>query len=753
MAQSIRVQRFLTLLLLTATLVLAGCLGDPTVPAPASAPPPPPALTVLPGTATVLPGTTTVFTISGGVKGYSVFSSNSSIIPLASNTVVNSTFAVTAANVFVDTPVTLTIIDAANTKVEVTVTVKTKGSELLAVSPANASGTVGQVVSFVVTGGAPEYSVTSSVPATVGVSSVSAAGGRYIFTATLVGVGTSSLAITDAAKNIITVPVTVSGAMPLFTTAQPNVTIPVGGKPTTYTIGGGDAPYTATSSNVSVASVTVTGTSVSIMGVTEGTANVGVRDSTGSVVTISVTVNNASVATPLFTTAQPAITIPASTTPTNFTIGGGTAPYTATSSNASVATVVVSGTTFGITGKTEGTANIGVRDATGTVVTISVTVNNDIPAPLFTTAQSSITIPVSTTPTTFTLGGGTAPYSATSSNTAVAKVSVSGTTLSITGVAGSTANIAVRDAAGNSLTINVTVSAPLYTTAAPVLTLAAGSTGSYTIAGGTPPYAVSSRNPTVASVNVSSPTFTIKGEVAGGPVDVVVYDATGSSLTISVTVGTSAVVPLFTTAPVAITLPVGGTGQTFTVGGSSPPYLVSSDNTSVASVTGSTGTTLKITGVSDGKANVVVKDATGSASVSIAVNVGTGSGFNVIGSSPSWTITGNGDGNLTNDCSAGRASPVSVFFINGGSPPYTVTSSSPLVGTIIGTDTAPPSSILTAQSVSLSSVTVSKGGYFVVAWPNANNNCAAGVATFRVLDSTGAVPATAPTFTVTFTPS
>ena len=461
----------------------------------------------------------------------------------------------------------------------------------LAVSPPTANGTVGQVLSFVVTGGSPAYAVTSNSPAIAGVSSVGSAGGPSLFTATLAGVGSGTLIVTDASQRIISVPLTVS-APALLTSAPSALTIPIGGIPSSFNIVGGIAPYTASSTNNGVASAFAFGSTVAITGVASGTANVLVRDAGGSVsVTIAVTVASA---TPLFTSAPAAVSIAVGGIG-NYTIAGGTAPYLVSSSNAAVASVLSSGPSFSITGLATGAASVSIRDSTG----------------------------------------------------------------------------------GAPTTIAVTVIFP------------------------------------------------------PGPA-------------------------LRTTAPLALTIAAVGESQSYTISGGTPPYSASSDNTSIATANLNGAAALVIAGKSDGRANVSVQDATGAASVTIAVNVASGSGFSVIGSPSAWTIGGNGDGILTNDCSVLNRSPFSVYFINGGTPPYSVSSSKPLIGTILGVGSASNSfpTPIGAQQVNLNTVTVTEnGGYFVVAWPNANNSCAAGFTEFKILDAKGLVPATTPTFTVTFTPS
>ena len=80
-------------------------------------------LLVLPGTADVFPNTPATFTISGGTPGYSVFSSNSTVIALNSQ-VNGGTFTVVANDVTAETQVTITVRDAAGATVTTIATVK-----------------------------------------------------------------------------------------------------------------------------------------------------------------------------------------------------------------------------------------------------------------------------------------------------------------------------------------------------------------------------------------------------------------------------------------------------------------------------------------------------------------------------------------------------------------------------------------------------------------------------------------------------
>jgi hypothetical protein len=59
-----------------------------------------------------------------------------------------------------------------------------------------------------------------------------------------------------------------------------------------------------------------------------------------------------------------------------------------------------------------------------------------------------------------TISGGATPYTAASSDTAVARVSTSGSLLTVTGVSAGSATVTVRESGSDSKTVSVTVVAP-----------------------------------------------------------------------------------------------------------------------------------------------------------------------------------------------------------------------------------------------------------------------------------------------------
>jgi len=97
---------FLTLVAIAGVLSLGACGGGGGAPNnPYDQPAVPPALIVLPATATVYSGVPTTLTVASGTAPFSVFSSDSSVLP--ATTPSGNTILLLANTVNADTPVTL----------------------------------------------------------------------------------------------------------------------------------------------------------------------------------------------------------------------------------------------------------------------------------------------------------------------------------------------------------------------------------------------------------------------------------------------------------------------------------------------------------------------------------------------------------------------------------------------------------------------------------------------------------------------
>ncbi|MFZ6766145.1 beta strand repeat-containing protein [Undibacterium sp. Di26W] len=457
----------------------------------------------------------------------------------------------------------------------------------------------------------------------------------------------------------------------LYTTASSTITINSG--TASYTIGGGTAPYKSNSSNASVATTEVKGSTLTISGLSSGVAQITVVDAVGASVTLALTVGSGNTATALFTTAPSQVTVGVGATAA-FTIGGGKPTYVISSSNTSVATVAINNNLFIITGVTAGAAQIAVFDATGSAVTFNVTVGSGAVTALYTTAASTVLVASGET-ATFSVAGGTAPYTATSNNANAITASVSGTNLSIKGVATGTAQVLLFDAKGAFVTITATVAATgsgttLYTAAPSALTFAVGEIGSYTVGGGTGPYSVATSNRSAATASIAGNKLTVTG-IAVGIAQINVVDSLGASVVVTVNVGSAGVATsLYTTSGSAVNL-AAGTTNTYSIGGGTAPYTSTSSNTAVATA-GVSGNTLSIRGIAAGSAQVLVFDATGT-SVNIAVTTSQ-SGSVTIDVQPNGASANVGD--------------VLQFLVSGGTAPYNITVNNPSIAAVSPTTVA-----------------------------------------------------------------
>ena len=487
-----------------------------------------PLFTTAPDTLTLAPGASQEFTIGGGKAPYSAASDNSAIAIVWVNGNLLDVGGVAAGTAGV------TIRDSAGASVKVALSVSSSPAKVLyTTAPSSITVAIGSAwaQTYSIDGGTGPYTVTSSNTL---IATVAMAGNNYIVTG--VSAGTTNILIRDSAGGTVNVSVSVAVAssLPLYTTAPPSLTLGIGpvGADQPYLVGGGTGPYTATSDNSNVAAVSLQGVNLTITGLTAGSASIFVRDSAGTIVTLRVTVVGAAIV-PLFTTAPPSVTIAISSTQT-YGVGGGTGPYTATSSNASVADVSLVGNSLKVTGITAGAANVVIRDSQGATVNVAVTVPAASTVPLYTTAPPSVTIAIGSTQT-YGVGGGTGPYTATTSNSTVADVSLVGNSLKVLGLKAGSASIVVRDAVGASTTVAVTVGLT------PLSVTPNSATGIIddilvaTIVGGAPPYRASVGNILVATASiVGSDQLTIQLKQTGQTV-ITVLDANNQSAPYSVT--------------------------------------------------------------------------------------------------------------------------------------------------------------------------------------------------------------------------
>jgi len=341
--------------------------------------------------------------------------------------------------------------------------------------------------------------------------------------------------------------------------------------------------------------------------------------------------------------------VPLNTTST-FAVGGGTGTgYTAVSSNPVVATAALTGTVSGsnlvVGGVSPGTATILIRDSGGGSVPLVVNVPSVASSPLFTTAPSTgVTLQAGTPPTSFIVSGGTPPYFLTSDNATVATVSpgtTSGSSYAITPVTVGHANIQIRDSSGSAtglVTVPVTVipvtstGVPFTTTAPSAVSIAAGTTQTFSVTGGTGTYTITNENPFNVRASFTTPatgptggTLKLEGLLVGSSV-VTLRDAVGAQIVLTVTV----INPGSDLQLLPSALSIGEQSTSFTLSidlsifGGTGPFVAFTDNLSLTSVDASSGTKVHVSnGTSSNTCvpattlvNITVVDSKGASAVS-----------------------------------------------------------------------------------------------------------------------------------------
>lgn len=535
-------------------------------------------------------------------------------------------------------------------------------------APAALTLAMAQKVSYTISGGTAPYRVSVSDPNVV---SAVINGSTLEITTVRIGASTVTVATSDVVSQSVSVvpayaiAVTVSASASSLQVQAPSGDVTLAtGVTTSYTVSGGTPLYSALTNNPNVVTAQIVGSNVlSVTALRPGVGIVSVIDSVGSRVDKNITVVTA---TPLTTNAPATIKLARGAMVT-YSASGGIAPYSVTApEDATVLDVSLVGNTLSLIGKKAGIVTLRLRDSGGSEFLMTVTV---VSAAFGLESGSFVRVAQGST-NTFNIVGGRSPYTAASQAPAVVTASVTGSTLSLAvapaGAVIFPTDVVVRltDADGTvaDVTVNfstVPAGVDLYTTAGTSVAIPVGTTSSYTVGGGKPPYVVSSSNTAVATAVVSNGQLSITG-VGAGTANVILRDAAGTALpTIAVQVGSAG---MFTTAGTNVAVAVGGSSS-FTVGGGRTPYVVSSSNTAVATASVTAGQ-LTITGVATGTATVIVGDAAGALLPSITVQVGTAGMFTTAGTSVV--------------VSAGSSSS---FAVGGGRLPYTVSSSNTSVAT------------------------------------------------------------------------
>lgn len=326
-------------------------------------------------------------------------------------------------------------------------------------------------------------------------------------------------------------------------------------------ITGGTRPYTVESSNRLVALASISDNILSVAAVRGDLTpvTVTVTDARNAKANVQVLVTN-SPQQGNFSLSERVFSISPGSQK-SITIIGGTGPFTAASLSPLTAGVSVNGNVVSVSGLSEGAnAEIKIFDTKGVTQSVFVTVAAPMPSPsglaLFSNMPDNLSLrPLNSV--TFTLGGGTPPYTLSSSNPAVLSGEVRGAALILKPGAAGNAMLTVSDSGNGRISQRVfvqTTAAPLALSATSVSAQVA-STASVGISGGMPPYTALSNATNLAGsgVVVSGDQLLLTGQFAGGPGLVTVKDSEGATARLDF-FATSISSPTLVASPSALTI-------------------------------------------------------------------------------------------------------------------------------------------------------------------------------------------------------
>ncbi|MBX9935851.1 MAG: hypothetical protein K2Y10_04580 [Burkholderiaceae bacterium] len=561
-------------------------------------------------------GSVREFQVSGGKPPYRVSNTNSDV---AVGTVNGNvlTIRVVAQNTNQAKSANLSILDYSGDSITIAVNVLPDVTDLKTSAPPVIQVATGATNTYTIFGGSRPYSVVSQNAQIVRASVTDG-----ILSLSGVAFGSTGVIVRDTSGQEVSITVGVGASQGLFSDAPGSITMPnVAGTVRTYTISGGSAPYVARSDNEGVVRVSVSGSGLNVESVASGTATITVTDKDGARFNIFVTVTGPQ---DFFTTAPALLNLANDGNTSSYIISGGSAPYSAVSSDNGVVAASVSGSNLNLRSVGTGSATVTLRDSNAKLVTINVTVGGS--QNLFTTAPNTLNLANDGNTSSYVISGGNAPYTVVSNNTGVVRATVSGANFNLQTVGAGVAVVTVSDKNAKTVTINVTVGGAqsLLTTAPSPLNLANdGDTRVYTISGGSQPYVAHSNNEGVVVASVAGANLSLRS-VGAGAATVTINDKDGKTVSINVTVG--AAQALFTTAPTPLYI-AARASNVYQITGGNQPYTASSTDTSVATASVS-GSRLTITAVGNGgTATITISDKNSAKAAPIVVNVGSSTAF------------------------------------------------------------------------------------------------------------------------------
>ena len=351
----------------------------------------------------------------------------------------------------------------------------------------------------------------------------------------------------------------------------------------------GNGTYTATSSDITKATVSLVNNELTITALAEGLATVTVSDAKNRTADISVKVLD------LVVPGEHITLLKGNTATRTISFGN---DYKVATTDAAIATATIANNLLTIEAISKGNALVTVKDLVSEKVqTFSVTVESQ---PL---ALSVATVALTKgEKVAVAIVSGNSSYTVSVADTAVAAATVSGTTVTVTGVGVGTTKITVKDADDKTAELSVTVNAFSLTLERNAVEVNADAAVEVAITAGNGNYTLQVADNSKATATIVGNKVRIEGKAAG-TTKVTVKDSQNKTAEITVTVRARAL----TLERTALTINAGTTAEVVITAGNGNYTLQVADNSKViASVVNNK---VRIEGKAAGTTKVTIKDS------------------------------------------------------------------------------------------------------------------------------------------------
>ena len=363
----------------------------------------------------------------------------------------------------------------------------------------------------------------------------------------------------------------------------------------------GNGTYTATSSDITKATVTLVNNELTITALAEGLATVTVSDAKNHTADISVKVLD------LVVPGEHITLLKGNTATRTVSFGN---DYKVATTDAAIATASIDNNLLTIEAISKGNALVTVKDLVSEKVqTFSVTVESQ---PL---ALSVATVALTKgEKVAVAIVSGNSSYTVSVADTAVAAATVSGTTVTVTGVGVGTTKITVKDADDKTAELSVTVNAFSLTLERNAVELNPDDTAEVSITNGNGNYTLQVADNSKATATIVGNKVRIEGKPAG-TTKVTVKDSQNKTAEITVTVRARAL----TLERTALTINAGTTAEVAIFSGNGGYTVQVADNSKATATI--VGNKVRIEGKAAGTTKVIVKDSQNkTAEITVTVN-------------------------------------------------------------------------------------------------------------------------------------